>query len=323
MPRNRDRWQPMLEAALGPIILDALADPRTTEIMVNPDGRIWQECHGTPMAPLGQHAPQATEAVIRLLATMNQTQVSFAQPSLDAVLPSGARFKGFLPPRTKAPAFCIRTHQTQILTKEAYVPKACSEALWDLLMQTIAQSANLLIVGKMSSGKTTLLNSLMATIPASVRLVTIEDTAETTVHVPNHLQLYTSAEADLQAVVKEGFRTAAHRMMVGEIRDGGTALNTLKLWLGIGGGICTLHADSARDALPRLEYLCKETSGGGDQPLIGEVIDLIVFMEAVQGQRRIAEVLRIQGWNGVTYDTETLLERPPAGAAGAGVVAPA
>lgn len=127
--------------------------------------------------------------------------------------------------------------------------------------------------------------------------------------VPNYLQLYAADVADLGAVVKEGFRTAASRCLVGEIRDGVTALQALKLWLAVGGGIATTHADSARDALTRLQYLCAEVSPGDYQPLLGDVIDLIVYLrkEETTGQRHIAEVLKVNGWNGETYELEVML----------------
>jgi type IV secretion system protein TrbB len=312
---DASRVKAMLTEALGPVIRQALSDPQTSEVMVNPDQSIWHERQGAPAVCIGHQAPETTAAVIRLLATLNQTVVTFEQPSLDATLPTGERFKGFLPPRVRAPAFCIRVPQAQVLTREHYVPACCPAEIWEVMARAVAARENVVLVGGMSSGKTTLMNTLIRLIPPEIRVASVEDTAELSISVPNSLQLYTSVDADLQAVVKEGFRTAAQRILVGEIRDGVTAINTLKLWLGVGGGICTLHAGSAKEALLRLERLCDEVGQGQYQPLIGEVIDLVVFLEHVGGQRLMGEVLRVYGWNGGDYETAYVWKRPGAGAA--------
>lgn len=312
------RWHAMLDAALGAVILGALAGSDTREVMVNPDGTIWHDRYGQDAAVcLGTQRARSTEAVIRLVASLNAKSISFAHPSLHAVLPSGERFQGFIPPRTKGPSFCIRKPQAQVLSRDDYVPACCSASTWDRLVQAVLTRENLMLCGGMGSGKTTLMNALVRLIPPHIRLCTMEDTAEVVVGVPNHIQLYTSDDADLQAVVKEGFRTAAQQSLVGEIRDGITALNTLKLWLGIGGGICTTHADSAFDALPRWEFLCGEVAPGQYGPQLAEVIDLLVYLETVDGHCRIAQMVTINGWNEGTYDYEVLVdERRSAGAGG-------
>ena len=318
--REMTRWHAMLHDALGPVILDALAGTDTREVMVNPDGTIWHDRDGQTAVCLGTQRARATEAVIRLVASLNAKSISFAHPSLHAVLPSGERFQGFVPPRTKGPSFCIRKPQAQVLSRDDYVPASCSAETWDRMVQAVQRRENVMLCGGMGSGKTTLLNALVRLIAPTVRLCTMEDTAEAVVEVPNHIQLYTSDDADLQAVVKEGFRTAAHQCLVGEIRDGVTALNTLKLWLGIGGGICTTHADSAFDALPRWEFLCGEVAPGQYGPQLAGVIDLVVYLKTVAGHCRILQMAAIKGWNNGTYDYEILLDecRMPAGARAGG-----
>jgi Flp pilus assembly CpaF family ATPase len=141
---------------------------------------------------------------------------------------------------------------------------------------------------------------LLGLVPADVRMVTIEDTAELVPLVPNHLQLYGTAEETLDAVVKEGFRSAGQCLPVGEIRDGKTAMQALKLWLAVGGGLATIHADSARDALTRLAYLCQEVAPGTYDALIGSVVDWVVYVETVAGRRHITDVLQVD-WKEEAY----------------------
>jgi Flp pilus assembly CpaF family ATPase len=137
-------------------------------------------------------------------------------------------------------------------------------------------------------------------IPPSVRVVTIEDTAEAMPTVPNYVQLYAVADETLDAVVKEGFRSNGQRLPVGEIRDGKTALQALNLWMAVGGGLATAHGDSARDALARLAYLCGQVTPGAYEALLGGVIDVVVYLETVGGKRQITEVLRVD-WKEGAY----------------------
>jgi Flp pilus assembly CpaF family ATPase len=303
------RQHAMLEHALGPVVRAALALRGTVEVMVNDNGTIWHEVHGAAAICIGSQEPRVTEATIRLVASCNGQAVHADAPSLAGTLPGGQRFQGFLPPRTKAPAYCIRVPQAQVLTRADYVPQCCSAETWAMIAQAVTARDNIILCGGMSSGKTTLANALARLITPGIRVCTMEDIAELSVTTPNQIQLYTSANADLHVVAKEGFRTAAQRILVGEIRDGWTAINTFKLWLAVGGGICTTHADSARDALMRLEYLCAEVSPGQYQLLLGDVIDLIVFLEVVEGRRLISEVVRVHTWKEGNYVLETLFDR--------------
>jgi Flp pilus assembly CpaF family ATPase len=312
------RQHVMLAQALGPLVRRALATPGTVEISVNADGTIWHEVHGALAVYLGVQDPRVTEATIRLVASCNGQTVHADAPSLAGTLPDGQRFQGFLPPRTKAPAYCIRVPQAQVLTRADYVPQCCPAHVWDVLTQAVVHRETLLLAGGMSSGKTTLMNSLAAYIPPSMRVVTMEDTSELAVRVPNHLQLYAQDTTSLAAIVKDGFRTAAQCIPVGEMRDGATALQALKLWLAVGGGMATIHADSAHQALTRLAYLCREVSPGTYEPLIGDTIEWVVWLESVNGHRRVAEVIKVHHWNGENYACETILARSRApGAAGA------
>jgi type IV secretion system protein TrbB len=178
------RQQAMLDHVLGALVRDALAQPGCCEVMVNPDGTVWSERYGQPQQCIGWQAPAVTAAVIRLVASLNQTVVHAERPSLAGTLPGGQRFQGWLPPRTKAPAYCIRVPQAQTLTREDYVPACCSAATWDVIAAAVQAGETVLVAGRMSSGKTTFMNTLIGLVSPGVRMVTIEDTAELVVAAP-------------------------------------------------------------------------------------------------------------------------------------------
>jgi len=302
------RTTAMLEEALGVMIQEPLANPRTSEVMANPDGRLWLEQQGEPMACIGYLPWQDRERIIRLAAAVDGTQVSSEQPSVDATLPGGQRFHGSIPPRVKAPYFTIRTHQQQVLTRADYVPALCPADMFDRLLEAVVARETVLIVGMMSSGKSTLMSTLVAAIPQHERVVTVGDVQEVKVSVPNQVALF-APPSRLHEAIEEAWRSAAHRVLVEEIRTGAAAMAALDVWMGLKGGLCTLHGKSCRDALARLEHLCGEVNRSGQfGPRIGSVVDLVVYLEQVEGQRQICEVMKVKGWK-TDYELETLFHR--------------
>lgn len=295
----------MLEESLGPAIRAALADPQVTEIMVNPDARLWVERQGGPMVCIGEVARQTVEAIIRLAAGLDGGGYSREHPSVDATLPGGQRFHGAMPPRVTAPTFTIRTHQSQLLTREDYVPARCPAPVFDRLVQAVQAKETVLIAGMMSSGKSTCMSTLMGVIPETERVVTVEDVRELRKAVPNQVATF-APPSRLHEAIEEAWRSAAHRVLVSEIRSGLAALAALDVWMGLKGGLCTIHGKSARDALERLAHLCGEVSQAGEfRPRIGSVIDWVVYLEQVEGQRRIWEVVHLKGWTGTQYELDT------------------
>src|SRR5262245_24407173 len=97
----------MFEEAIGGVIRQALEDPGTTEVMCNPDNRLWQERHGQPMVCIGSLTLGEADRIIRLAASLDETVIDTERPSVDATLPGGQRFHGSIPPRVKAPYFTI------------------------------------------------------------------------------------------------------------------------------------------------------------------------------------------------------------------------
>jgi type IV secretion system protein VirB11 len=166
-----------------------------------------------------------------------------------------------------------------------------------------------LIAGGTSSGKTTFANALLREPSLDTdRIVVLEDTRELNPPAANAIRLRTVPGAvSLQQLVRSTLRLRPDRIVVGEVR-GGEALDLLKAWnTGHPGGITTLHANSASGALRRLEQLTAEATRVPPHDLIGEAIDVVVFMSRTGGTRRIEEALRVSGFNGGDYVTEPLV----------------
>ena len=304
-----ERTYAMFQEALGPLLREALGDPLTTEVMINPDGTVWVERQGQSMTWEGTCDVLYVERIIRLAAALDYKEVSENAPSVAVTLPGGQRFQGFMPPRVAAHALTIRTHQRQVLTREHYVPHLCPGDVFDRCVEAIRAKETVLIAGMMSSGKSTFMSTLLGYVEATERLVTVEDVQELQVQVPNRVALFATPSTVHQAI-DDAWRSAAHRVLVGEIRNGPAAIAALDVWMGLKGGLCTIHGKSGRDALQRLEHLCGEVNRNGDfRPRIASVIDLVVYLEQVEGKRQVQEVLQLNGWGETGYDITTLFAR--------------
>lgn len=305
------RLSAMLRTAFCAGIRGALEDPATIEIMANPDGDVWIERAGTGMEAAGfSLSAEDRERVIRLVASSLGETLSRTAPVISAELPgSGERFEGVLPPVSTAPCFSIRKASATAFGLDDYVTAgALTGSLAIALREAITARANLLIAGGTSSGKTTFANALLAEPGfAGDRLVILEDTRELSPPSPNALRLRTlPGHVSLQQLVRSTMRLRPDRIIVGEVR-GGEALDLLKAWnTGHPGGITTLHASSAMGALSRLEQLTAEVSTALPQALIGEAIDVIVFLSRAGGTRRVTEALRVLRFEGGAYVTEPL-----------------
>lgn len=304
MPQsNESRLLSLLQNQFGPQIWSLLQAPDLEELMVNPDGRIWADHFGREVE-LTPHtlAPAAVEGIIRLVASANDETCGPSNPSVGAVLPGiGARFHGVLPPVVPAPAFSIRRRATRVYTLGDYVrdgimPQTFADAIRDAALQR----KNLLIIGGTGSGKTTLANAILSVISQTQdRILTIEDTPELQVSAPNHIPLYVKDDLGYtwQQAVKDSLRLRPDRIIVGEVRDG-SALDLLKAWnTGHNGGCATIHANSARRGLTRLESLIKEVSLSVPRELIADAIDLLVHIRRTRDGRAVDEICQVNGVN--------------------------
>ena len=299
-PATVDRQRSMLRTAMGPAIAKALADPSVIEVMVNPDGRLWLDRHGDGRAVTGERIGAAeVERIIRLVASHIGQECHRERPVVSAELPeSGERFEGLLPPVAPAPCFAIRKPARVLYRLSDYIEARIMTAPQaKALREAIGARKNIVVVGGTSSGKTTLVNALLAEVAAGGdRVILIEDTRELHCAAEDCVSLRTKpGVASLADLVRSTLRLRPDRIIVGEIR-GSEALDMLKAWnTGHPGGITTLHANSAHAGLYRLEQLIQEAVVTVPRRLIAEAIDVVVFLKGRGSGRRVETVAALEG----------------------------
>lgn len=292
------RRRSALVRALGPSIAAALEADDVVEALVNADGRVWVDRIGRGLSATDHVlSPQDREAAIRLLAHEAGDIVGEDRPALQTILPdSAARVQALLPPLVDAPILAIRKRPNVIYKLEDYVRDGiATTAQAEMLAKAVRDQRNIIVAGGTGSGKTTLLNALLAEAAfLAARVVILEDTAELQCASPNAVQLLskrTDPPVTMRDLVQMTLRLRPDRIVVGEVRDG-AALEVLKAWnTGHPGGLLTLHANSAADALMRLEDLCMEARATPPKRLIASAVDLVVFIARREGGRVITEIL--------------------------------
>lgn len=297
---TRERRRGMLRTAMGPAIALALEEPDVVEVLVNPDGRLWLDRHGSGRSDTGVAlTPHEAERIIRLVASHVRAEAGANSPIVSAELPeTGERFEGLLPPVTLAPCFAIRKPATTTFRLSDYVKaQIASPLVAKILAEAVAEGRNILVAGGTGSGKTTLANALLAEVAGlDQRVVIIEDTRELRCDARDAVTLRTKpGVATLADLVRSTLRLRPDRIVVGEVR-GAEALDMLKAWnTGHPGGIATVHANSARAALYRIEQLIQEAVTTVPRRLIAEAIDLVVFIKGRGPARRVESLIEIKG----------------------------
>lgn len=303
MDEKLKRLQQKLKTELGSTIVQALNDPLVVEIMLNSDGKLWIERHGSPMTQVGEMSALNAESLMGTIADSLGTVITRKSPILEGELPlDGSRFEGLIPPIVSKPTFTIRKKSSVLFTFEDYVDQnILTEGQHVFLEGKVKERSNILIVGGTSSGKTTFTNAVIDCISKTSpddRLVIIEDTAEVQSNSKNTVFLRSSLEISMLQLLKATMRLRPDRILVGEVR-GEEALALLKAWnTGHPGGVATIHANSALAGLVRLEQLISESGSSADMsPIIAEAVDVIIYINKTTGGRKVEEIIEVNGIN--------------------------
>jgi type IV secretion system protein VirB11 len=327
------RLDEKLKRELGEVVLGALSDDRTEDVVLNPNSKLWVNRQGDGWMHAGTLSPTQAYAAIATVAAHKGTVVNYDRPILETELPiDGSRFEAIVPPVASAPIFAIRVRPRRIYTLDDYERSAiltdrndlrnrvrarnnCAEHLAglshaDAIRRAIKDRKNVLIVGSTGSGKTTLVNAclhLMATLCPNDRVISIEDTMELQCPVANSVDLRAVGSVSMLDCLRASMRLKPKRIVVGEVR-GGEAHVMLKAWnTGHPGGIATVHANDAVSGLVRLESLIAEATSAPQQHLIAEAIDLVVFIDEdseVAAGRKVRELLVVTGYDSGRYSVE-------------------
>jgi len=185
----------MLRTALGPQIAEWLDDESVVEVMLNPDGRLWLDRLKSGLEDAGASlSPEDGERIVRLVAHHVGAEVHANAPRVSAELPeTGERFEGLLPPVVAAPTFAIRKPAVAVFTLDDYVAASViGREQAAILRAAVATRKNILVAGGTSTGKTTLVNALLAEVAKTAdRVILIEDTRELQCAAPNLVSLRT------------------------------------------------------------------------------------------------------------------------------------
>jgi len=297
---------------LGPLE-PLLRDETVTEIMVNGPDNIYVERHGkvekTPYKFEGDD--HVLRIIDRIVAPLGR-RVDESQPYVDARLPNGDRVNVIIPPLSiVGPVITIRVFAKIPFTIEDFVELGTlTPELAEFVEACVKARLNILVTGGTGSGKTTTLNVLSGYIPSNERIVTIEDSAELQLQQEHVVSLESrlpniegKGKVTIRDLVINSLRMRPDRIIVGEVR-GGEALDMLQAMnTGHDGGMTTLHCNSPRDALARLETMV--LMAGQDLPhraireQIASAIHLIVHQERMRdGSRKVVAVTEVQGMEG-------------------------
>jgi pilus assembly protein CpaF len=319
---------------LGPLE-PLLADPTISDILVNSFSSIYIERRGRLEKTLisfkdDEHLRRVIE---RIVSTVGR-RIDEAQPMVDARLPDGSRVNAIIPPLAlDGPILSIRRFGADPLRMPALIENgALTKEIAILLEMCVRARLNIIISGGTGAGKTTLLNALSAFIPPDERIVTIEDSAELQMQQPHVVRLETRppniegrGEVTQRDLVRNTLRMRPDRIVIGEVR-GGEAIDMLQAMnTGHDGSLTTIHANTTRDALGRLEVMVQMTgmklSDRAMRQQIASAVNLVVQVARLtDGTRRIVSISEITGMEGETISMQEIFQFERTGVDGAGKV---
>ncbi len=305
---------------LGPIE-PFMKDPTVSDILVNTHKHIFVERFGK-LEPTGaafkddNHLRRIIDKIVSAVGR----RIDESSPMVDARLADGSRVNAIIPPLAiDGPILSIRRFAADPLELENLIDlKTLTPEIGELIKGIVKARLNILISGGTGTGKTTMLNVLSRFIPEAERIVTIEDSAELQLKQPHVVRLETRpaniegrGEITQRDLVKNSLRMRPDRIIVGEVRGGEVldmfqAMNT-----GHDGSLCTIHANSPRDALMRLETLVALTGlnipGGFIRKYVASALNIIIHLSRmVDGTRKVVSFQEITGMEGETITVQEI-----------------
>jgi len=318
VPLSRaDRLQLLQEIAddvlgYGPID-PYLSDPEVTEVMVNGPHNVWVERAGKTFRTDTRFVDSThLERIIEKIVGQVGRRIDESQPMVDARLPDGSRVNAVIHPLAiGGPFLTIRKFSVDPFTSDDLVAMgSLSEQVAGFVRRCVQGRLNVIVSGSTGSGKTTLLNVLSSYIPDNDRIITVEDAAELRLNQMHVLTLEArppnlegKGQVTIRDLVRNTLRMRPDRIIVGEVRDG-AALDMLQAMnTGHDGSLTTVHSNSPRDTLARIETMV--LMAGMDLPVraireqVASAIDLIVHLHRLRdGTRRVTYVTEVVGMEG-------------------------
>jgi pilus assembly protein CpaF len=319
---------------LGPI-QPLIEDPTVTEVMVNGSQRVYIERAGKlSLTNIHFDDDEHVRRVIDRIVLPLGRRIDHDSPLVDARLADGSRVNAIIPPvAIDGPSITIRKFSVRRLTIEDLIQYgSLTPQIAEFVKACVVARLNIVVSGGTGSGKTTFLNVLSGFIPVSERIVTIEDAAELQLHQEHVVRLETQkanldgkGEVTIRDLVRNALRMRPERIIVGECR-GGEALDMLQAMnTGHDGSLTTLHANSPRDAISRMETMC--LMAGLEFPLkvvreqIASAVELIVQVSRLRdGTRRVTQVTEVTGMEGDTVVMQDIFKYNEEGLDSAGMV---
>ncbi|MCD1569805.1 CpaF family protein [Agromyces mediolanus] len=285
-------------------------DPEVEEIWINGPNRVFVARHGVAeLTPVTLEQREVRELVERMLRPSGR-RLDLSQPFVDAALPDGSRLHVAIPEVTRAWSVNVRKFRRGLHSLPALVAlETLSREAAEFLRMAVLAGANVLVSGATHTGKTTLLNALVACVRIGERVVTVEETFELDIAARDLVamqcrppNLEGAGEITLRRLVKESLRMRPDRLIVGEVRDA----ESLDLLIALNSGIavmCTIHANSAHDALVKLCTLPllagRNIDAGFVVPTVAASVDIVVQLGIDRhGRRRVLEIVATTGAHG-------------------------
>jgi pilus assembly protein CpaF len=307
---------------LGPLE-PLLADSTISDILVNAHGTIYVERRGKlEVTNITFKDDEHLMRVIERIVSSVGRRIDESSPMVDARLRDGSRVNAIIPPLSiDGPVLSIRRFGAEPLRMDSLIEnKALTRDIADMLQMCVNARLNVLISGGTGAGKTTLLNALSAYIPEDERIVTIEDSAELQLQQPHVVRLETrppniegKGEVTQRDLVRNSLRMRPDRIVIGEVR-GGEAIDMLQAMnTGHDGSLTTIHANTPRDALARLETMIQMTgmrlSDRAMRQQIAAALDLVLQVARLSdGTRRVTSISEITGMEGETITMQEIFQ---------------